>query len=291
MNANKLTTAQCLEILELEADEKDRDNVRNAWKKLCRQHHPDRKDDPEEKVQATARMQAVNEAYEALMKRKQFRDPDEENYYSDDDDEDEEDDDDEYDDDHPFGGRKIFFSFGPNGLTFTYGGQTIYARGGPGGPRGGPFGSPFGDFEDVMRLKSEAERQKANEKRREESLEWLRQREEERRREIAWRIENEEALRLKAERKQKERDEARRQIALKREEYERNLKPLVEEERASMERQMAEQMIAKEEIEKRLREDKKAMFEQEKREKAVRAEAEKGTTCTPCPLLSTDPFA
>ena len=69
MNANRLTTAQCLEILECDPDEKDRDNVRNAWKKLCRQHHPDRKDDPEEKMQATARMQAVNEAYEALMKR------------------------------------------------------------------------------------------------------------------------------------------------------------------------------------------------------------------------------
>ena len=43
MNANKLTTAQFLEILECDPDEKDRDNVRNAWKKLCRQHHPTEK--------------------------------------------------------------------------------------------------------------------------------------------------------------------------------------------------------------------------------------------------------
>ena len=96
-----------------------------------------RKDDPEEKMQATARMQAVNEAYEALMKRNQFRDPDEDNYYSDDsgDDDEEWETDDDDEDGHPFGRGKIFFSFGPNGLTFTYGGQTFYA-GGPGG-RGG----------------------------------------------------------------------------------------------------------------------------------------------------------
>jgi len=234
------------------------------------------------------------------MKRKQFRDPDEENYYSDDsgdDDDDFETDDEDDDDGHQYGRGKIFFSFGPHGIYYTYGGQTFYVSGGPGG-RGGPFGEgPFGSqLGEAMRQRSEAEQKEANEKRRQDSLEWLRQREEERRREAAWRIENEEALRQKAEAKKKERDEARRLDAMKREEYENNLKPLVEQARASKELEMAAQMIAKEEFEKKLREDKKALWEQVKRDKAIKLEAEKGMFSLfyhlyPVPTVNSSSFA
>lgn len=46
----------------------DADQVRAAYRKLVKQHHPDQFQDPEEKQQAHERMMAINAAYEQALR-------------------------------------------------------------------------------------------------------------------------------------------------------------------------------------------------------------------------------